>query len=379
LLVFIMNEKNFELAEKLIGKTYKESSQQAMRKREGLVTSLLSEQKMPEKGWDELSIRQVLDDFALMDSNTFFHGVGVGEREGRIYGGANGLVSQRYFGMAHGIGRSGDIAALQPKAAGSSLLSKLVQQMSRHLIATLGIKTTKGALVLPLATGMAIMMTFLTLRAKKPAAKYVIWPRIDQKTCLKSMISAGLTPLIVENKLEGDQVRTDLPKIRELIDEKGSENILCIFSTTSTFAPRVPDRVVDIAMIAEENDIFHVINNAYGLQQPKCVNLVQEATLKGRVDCFIQSTDKNFMVPVGGSIIASSHPELLKEISLNYPGRASASPVIDLFIQYLSFGLSGYKNLLEERKVRNKRVKTIAHSFTGNVFLLPHCHLWPCK
>ena len=57
------------------------------------------------------------------------------------------------------------------------------------------------------------------------------------------------------------------------------------------------------------------------------------------------------MVPVGGSIIASNNPEILKEISLNYPGRASSSPIIDLFIQYLSFGLSGYDQLLKERKV----------------------------
>lgn len=273
-----MNEQNFALVEQIIGKSYKDSSQQALRKRESLVTSLLSEKKIPTNPWDELSIKQILNDCALMDSNTFCNGVGVGEREGRIYGGSDGLVGQRYFGMSHGIGRSGDITALQPKAAGSSLIYKLVQQMSKHLISYLGIKSTKSALILPLATGMSILMTFLTLKNKNPNGKYVIWPRIDQKTCLKSILSAGLIPLIVENILEGDQVRTNLDEIIKLIDEYGSDNILCIFSTTSTFAPRVPDKIVEIAKIAKQNNIHHVINNAYGLQQQKCINLIEEAT-----------------------------------------------------------------------------------------------------
>jgi O-phospho-L-seryl-tRNASec:L-selenocysteinyl-tRNA synthase len=57
-----------------------------------------------------------------MDSNNFLGNVGVGEREARV---ACPLVARRHFGMAHGIGRSGDIAAEQPKAAGSSLMAKL--------------------------------------------------------------------------------------------------------------------------------------------------------------------------------------------------------------------------------------------------------------
>ncbi len=47
-----------------------------------------------------------------MDSNNFLNSVGVGEREARV---ASRLVAKRHFGLAHGIGRSGDIAAEQPK------------------------------------------------------------------------------------------------------------------------------------------------------------------------------------------------------------------------------------------------------------------------
>jgi len=47
---------------------------------------------------------------------------GVGEREARI---ASRLVAERHFHLGHGMGRSGDIAEIQPKAAGSSLVAKL--------------------------------------------------------------------------------------------------------------------------------------------------------------------------------------------------------------------------------------------------------------
>ncbi len=48
-----------------------------------------------------------------MDSNNFVDNVGVGEREARV---ACELVARRHFRLAHGIGRSGDVAAEQPKA-----------------------------------------------------------------------------------------------------------------------------------------------------------------------------------------------------------------------------------------------------------------------
>ena len=47
-----------------------------------------------------------------MDSNNFPDNIGVGEREARV---ASDLVARRHFRLAHGIGRSGDVAAEQPK------------------------------------------------------------------------------------------------------------------------------------------------------------------------------------------------------------------------------------------------------------------------
>lgn len=64
---------------------------------------------MPQQGWSDLTIKFLLDRLALMDSNNFEGNCGVGEREGRIF---SRLVSDKNMGLAHGIGRSGDVNAL---------------------------------------------------------------------------------------------------------------------------------------------------------------------------------------------------------------------------------------------------------------------------
>jgi len=60
----------------------------------------------------------------------------------------------------------------------------------------------------------------------------------------------------------------------------------------------------------------------------------------------VSSTDKNFMVPVGGSLIYTNNKNLLKKVGENYPGRASAAPIVDLFITLLSMGRKGLVELL---------------------------------
>lgn len=59
---------------------------------------------------------------SLIVTDLQIENVGVGEREARVF---SNIVAQRHFRMAHGIGRSGEIAVVQPKAAGSSLIAKL--------------------------------------------------------------------------------------------------------------------------------------------------------------------------------------------------------------------------------------------------------------
>ena len=57
------------------------------------------------------------------------------------------------------------------------------------------------------------------------------------------------------------------------------------------------------------------------------------------------------MVPVGGSIIYTPvKKDLCEKINKFYPGRASASPLMDLFLTYLQMGEVTLKRLLTERK-----------------------------
>lgn len=100
-----------------------------------------------------------------MDSNNFPDNVGVGEREARV---ASDLVYRRHYRLAHGMGRSGDVTAEQPKAAGSSLLVKLTHMLTADALEVAGMKEVGRVLVLPLATGMALTVTLLALRGLRP-------------------------------------------------------------------------------------------------------------------------------------------------------------------------------------------------------------------
>ena len=268
----------------------------------------------------------------------------MGEREGRVY---SNLVSRRHYGFAHGIGRSGDISQVQPKAAGSSVMYKLVNYMLLHILHISGFQCLQKCLLVPLATGMSLALCMQSL--KKPGQKYVLWSRIDQKSCLKAITAFGLIPLVVETILVGDELMTDLISMRSLMTQFGSE-IACVLSTTSCFAPRCPDLVDEISLLCREFDVPHVINNAYGLQCMRVARLVSRAmAIGGRVDYVVQSCDKNLMVPVGGAIIASPHKDRIAEVAKLYPGRASSAPVMDVFITLLSMGETGYRRLLEDR------------------------------
>ena len=72
-----------------------------------------------------------------MDTNNFPKKIGVGERESRIY---SSIVAQRHFYMGHGIGRSGDVSADQPKAAGSSLILKLTKYLVKDALKLSGLQ-----------------------------------------------------------------------------------------------------------------------------------------------------------------------------------------------------------------------------------------------
>jgi len=62
------------------------------------------------------------------------------------------------------------------------------------------------------------------------------------------MFVLGLVPVVLENSLEGDELRTDIEAMRAAISRLGAENIACVMTTTSCFAPRLPDRSAIISI-----------------------------------------------------------------------------------------------------------------------------------
>lgn len=82
------------------------------------------------------------------------------------------------------------------------LLSYTISQLRKHLIIffykfiyiftyNLGVASATGCFMVPMATGMSLMLCMLTLKQDRPGAKFVLWSRIDQKSCFKCIITAG--------------------------------------------------------------------------------------------------------------------------------------------------------------------------------------------
>eukprot|EP00397_Hematodinium_sp_SG-2012_P033452 GEMP01035745.1.p1 GENE.GEMP01035745.1~~GEMP01035745.1.p1 ORF type:complete len:479 (+),score=103.76 GEMP01035745.1:22-1437(+) len=340
-----MQKEHFGLLQGLLTESYSQQAEQARNSRTKLITNLLSHRKLPQKGWTDHDIRIFLEELASSDANNALGNVGAGEREGRVL---NRLVYDRHFGLAHGIGRSGDVMAQQPKAPGSSLIVQLTKYLALDAIQLSGLKAAKSCVVLPVATGMAMAMVFLTMRQKNPSAKYIVWSRIDQKSCFKAIGMANMQPVVVPLLRVGDALVTDVEAIEKHCKELGKE-VLCVCTTTSTFAPRVPDLVDEVANVCKKYDVPHVVNNAYGLQCSKIMHSIETAMRKGRLDAVVQSTDKNFLVPVGGAIVCGTD-DIVDGLSKLYPGRASIDPILDLFITLLGLGQNGLKALWAERK-----------------------------
>lgn len=260
------------------------------------------------------------------------------------------LVRRRNYNLSHGIGRSGDIEESQPKAAGSSLLNQLTNGLLLDLIKMMGIRSAKKCILLPMATGMSLMLSLLTIKSTRMEAKYVLWSRIDQKSCFKCILSANLVPIIIDTIRNEDELETNVAEFENQIHKLGAHHIVCIISTTSCFAPRGCDDIEALAQLSKKHNIPHVVNNAYGLQSTFLTHQIEQANRTGNVDLFVFSSDKNLLVPVGGAVVAGFSKKLVDAVAKRYAGRGSSSQALDVFMTLLSFGKDGYMHLVQERK-----------------------------
>lgn len=230
-------------------------------------------------------------------------------------------MARRHYNFGHGIGRSGDLLEAQPKAVGSTILSQLTNTLLLHLIHAMGIQSCRSCFLVPMATGMTLTLCFLSLKKHRPKAKYILWSRIDQKSCFKSMTTPGFIPIVINTtREETGCLNTNIIEFKNKLSTINSEEILCIMSTTSCFAPRNMDNIIELAKLAKIFNVPHVINNAYGLQSTYINSYIQTAQREGRVDLFVQSSDKNLMVPVGGAIVGGFDQDIVHNVAKTYAG-----------------------------------------------------------
>jgi len=309
---------------------------------------ILFEQKsVPKVPWSDEQITFLLQILSNMDTDKDPQASRVGEREARI---ASKLHLKISGGFCHGIGRSGFLTAPQPKAPGGSIMYEISNYLARNFLKNFGLPNIKEAIVVPLSTGMSLALCLGALRIRlEPNRNKILLPRIDHKSILKAIDLMGFEPKIINGKVYDDAVRVPIEDIKAKLDDKCS----AIISITSFFPPREHDDIKEISKFANENDLIHIIINAYGVQSPEWMKLIRSAIDSGRVDAIIQSTDKNFLTPVGGAIIASPAKDVITKISQAYAGRASATPIVNFLISLLSLGINGYQNLIDEQK-RNR-------------------------
>ena len=332
------------------------------------IKHLLEQRQIPDDPWTDDQIRWLFEFLASMDTDKDQNAARVGEREARV---ASDYILSLAEGFAHGIGRSGNISAIQPKAPGGSILNLLSSRIAKSLLNKIGLPGIKSAMVVPIATGMSLALCFSAIHQagmdKMSGARWakyeVLMPRLDHKSPLKGIKLAGFVPVQVPAHLDGDSVVVDVEDLKNQVNNKTA----AIMSTTAFFPPRAPDNIKEIAKLCADLDLPHVINNSYGIQNEFYLKRLRGAMDAGRIDYIVQSTDKNFLTPVGGAVIASSSKDNIKNASETYAGRASAQPLVQFMAATLRMGLSGYKSLMNSQVENYMFLKTQMEEFASKI------------
>jgi len=326
------------------------------------IKTLFEQKSVPKEPWSDEQIEFLLLTLSNMDTDKDNNAARVGEREARI---ASKLHIKTSAGFCHGVGRSGFLTAPQPKAPGGSIMYEISNYLARDILRNFGLPNVKEVIVSPLCTGMSLSLTLGALRPRiddnnTNIKSTVLVPQIDHKAVLKAIDLMGLKTKIVKGKIQGDAVKIPIEDIESSLDD----DCFAILSLTSFFPPREHDNIKAISRLAQDKGLIHVIINAYGVQSTEWMKLIRAAIDAGRVDAIIQSTDKNFLTPVGGALIASPTKESIEKISQAYAGRASATPIVNFLISMLSLGISGYQKLIEEqqknRKILEEKLSEVA-------------------
>ncbi|MHA1933935.1 MAG: O-phosphoseryl-tRNA(Sec) selenium transferase [Candidatus Thorarchaeota archaeon] len=328
------------------------------------IKDLLNRRKFPSKSFSDNQIEMTLQLLSSMDSDKDPEAARVGEREGRI---ASPIVGTLAAQFNHGIGRSGHLTAPQPKAVGASYLQQIANQVAVDAIRSLGLGNIKHGLVTPISTGMTIGLALSALR-RELGIKKVLFPRIDHTSPKRGIALSALEEIQVPTLLEDDEVHADIGSIEQLARKHAP---CAVLATTTFFPPRCSDPIKEIAKICATHDIPFVINNAYGVQSEEIMAKIASGIDAGRVDVIIQSSDKNFLSPVGASVVVSPKEDTIEMIAETYAGRATAAPIYQTLASLLSLGLNRYAELRTEQKenllLLREKLNEIAQSIEQRV------------
>ena len=330
----------------------------------GPIKDVLNRRLFPKKALTDFQLEMMFQLLSSLDTDKDPEAARVGEREARV---ASPYVARLSAGFNHGIGRSGKLAAPQPKAPGASQMQQVANNVSLDAIRKLGLSNMKAGLVTPLSTGMTISLVLGALR-REYGVKRVLYPRIDHTSPHRAIALSGLEEIVVPTLIEGDAVQMDLGFLEKEIKNSDSSAVL---ATTTFFPPRESDPMKEIAKVCAEKDIPLVINNAYGVQSERVMSEIRAAVDAGRVDAVVQSSDKNFLAPVGASIVVTPKKGFIDSIADTYAGRATAAPVVQTLAALLAIGLDTYKDLqkeqLENKALLDEKMNEIAEKLGQRV------------
>ncbi len=308
------------------------------------VRDVLNRRVFPEKPLTDSQIDIMLKLLSSMDTDKDPEAVRVGEREARVL---SPYVENLAAGFNHGVGRSGQLNMPQPKAIGASIMQQVANTVALDAIRKLGLSNCRAGLVTPLSTGMSIALVLGGLR-RELGVQRVLYPRIDHKSPQRGISFAGLEEVSIPTLLNDDAVVVDMGALESTISKTKS---CAVLSTTTFFPPRESDPVKEIAKLCADHDVPLIINNAYGVQSSNIMQSIRSAIDAGRVDAIVQSSDKNFLSPVGASIIVAPDSKTLEMTSDTYAGRASAAPIVQTLASLLALGHKSYKSLQKEQEV----------------------------
>jgi len=351
------NDEIDRILEKNIPKSMRQRGRTTVDSLMSPIRDVLNRRRFPEKGLTDLQLEMMFQLLSSLDTDKDPEAARVGEREARI---ASPFIGRLSAGFNHGVGRSGKLAAPQPKAPGASLMQQVANSVALDAIRKLGLSNMKSGIVTPLSTGMSIALILSALR-REQGINRVLFPRVDHASPHRAIAFAGLEKIVIPTLIEGDAVRVDLEQLKQQIESTESSAVL---ATTTFFPPRESDPVKDIAKSCAKHDVPLIINNAYGVQSDRIMSEIRSAADAGYVTAVVQSSDKNFLAPVGASIIVSPSEDFVEQITETYAGRASAAPIVQTLAALLAIGLENYRALQLEQsenlKILNERMNEIA-------------------